>query len=636
MSSPSAQNAHHDVGLSAHQMSATFADHLDLDAAHSASVITEGLNSAAVALGAEPTSILDLGAGTGTGTLALARRFPNARVDSLDHSKDLLTRLAASAASAGFATRVHTHQIDLDEDWTGAVPANVDLVWASLSLHHVEDPARVLRQAFTALRPGGAIVVTEMTGASLYEPGDLGSGQAGLAGRLVTALAAEGYPATADWSQQLSAAGFDLGQRHDHTVTVAGDTVEGAQYLVPQLRAWRERLTSGLTAEDRAGLDRAIADLDTGSSQIVQASGRAVWVAVRPTGTPFPTGNGGHVVDATSTSTSVPAGFSARLEAEVVVVGGGAAGLAAAVALARSRRRVIVVDAGEPRNAVAHGAHNLLGNEGISPLEFLARGRAEAEAYGVRFLSGRATGASGTIDDFTIEVDGGDRHVRARRVVLAGGLIDDLPDVPGVREAWGTSVLHCPFCHGWEIRDQRIGILTRDEIAIHHAMLFRQLSDDVTLFLHGAGEPTEEQWDQLAALNVRVVRPRVARLIIEGRQVKAVQIEGGTQFEMDAVVVAPHYNVRTELFEALGGEATPTPFGRQIAADQRGGTAIPGVFAAGNASEPMAMLVASTASGVTTGSAVHGSLAFADLALAVNRRRAPSMATMAPQDTTRF
>ncbi|TFD05922.1 FAD-dependent oxidoreductase [Cryobacterium sp. TMT1-66-1] len=125
------------------------------------------------------------------------------------------------------------------------------------------------------------------------------------------------------------------------------------------------------------------------------------------------------------------------LQADVVVVGGGPAGLVAAVALGLSRRSVIVVDTGQPRNAPADGAHNVLGQEGVSPLELLARGRAEAEAYGARIVSGVATGASGTLDDFTVEANGGAVQVRARRVILATGLVDDLPAVPGVTEAWG-------------------------------------------------------------------------------------------------------------------------------------------------------------------------------------------------------
>lgn len=480
-------------------------------------------------------------------------------------------------------------------------------------------------------------MVSEMTGTLAYAPHDLNSGTAGLADSVVSAFTAAGYPTTADWSREIEDAGFGTVRRYDHTIAVTGDTENGARYLSGQFHALRDRLTSALSPANRTGLDSVIAALEAGSSTIVQSSDRVIWVAVRPSKTTSAVEGVRVTADEDKdTSGSRSQKENTAIEADVAIVGGGVAGLSASVALARSRRSVVLIDAGQPRNAVAHGAHNVLGNEGISPLELLARGRAEAEAYGVHILQGQATGASGRIDDFTIEVDGGLHRVHARRVILAGGLIDDLPDVPGIQEGWGSSVLHCPFCHGWEIRDQRIGILTRGEVAIHHAMLFRELSDNVTVFLHGAAEPTEEQWHQLAALNVRVVHPRVDKLILEGSQVKAVQIEGGRKFEMDAVVVAPKYNVRTELFEALGGEATSTPFGIQIQADANGGTSVPGAFTAGNTGQPMAMLVAATASGVTTGSAVHGSLAFADLNVAVERRRAPFSAAMEAENTTRI
>lgn len=329
--------------------------------------------------------------------------------------------------------------------------------------------------------------------------------------------------------------------------------------------------------------------------------------------------------NATATATLNP---TARLSADAVVVGGGAAGLAAAIALGRSRRNVVLIDAGEPRNAPSVGAHNVLGHEGISPLELLARGRSEAEGYGVRIVPGRATGASGALDAFTIEVDGGALHVDARRVILATGLVDDLPDVPGVREAWGHSVLHCPFCHGWEVRDKRIAVLGRNENAVHQVMLFRQLSERVTLFLHDAPEPTDEQWEQLAALGVGVVTPRVERVVVAGSQVTAVEIEGGRPFVVDAVVVAPRFIASTSLYEALGGERTITPFGEQVTAEGRGATAIPGVYVAGNTGDPMAMIAGAAASGVMAGAATHGDLAAADLAALVHARTRPFSAAM--------
>lgn len=601
-----------------------FADYLELEATLSEPVLNAALDEASAASAAEPSFIVDLGAGTGAGTIALASRFPNAQVHSIDISAELLERLDASSAAAGVADRVEAHLADLDGGWPAALPGGADLVWAALSLHHVSDPARVLRQAFEVLRPGGVLVLTETTDRPRFDPGDLGSGRDGLQERLTVRSAEHGPPASADWSAMLGESGFALMRHHESALTVSASSDDGARYLAMHLRSHRGRLAETLSVEDLAGLDAAIEDIEAGTSELSMASGRAVWVAARPDH-PAPRAatesDARHPGTARGTGEARSTHDTASTTADVAVVGGGSAGLAAAVALARSRRDVVVIDAGEPRNAPAEGAHNVLGQEGISPLELLARGRAEAEAYGVRIVSGRATDASGSIDDFTIEVDHGAHRVRARRVILATGLVDDLPPIPGVEQAWGRTVLHCPFCHGWEVRDQRIAILTRDEVAVHHAMMFRQLSDQVTLFLHDAADPTEEQWEQLAALNVSVVRPRVERLIVDGAHVQAVEIEGGRTFDTDAVVIAPRFNARTELYETLGGQPETTPFGQQLPADPRGVTAVPGLWAAGNAAQPMAMVAASAASGVMTGAAVHGDLGFADLNRAVQARR---------------
>src|SRR5690606_28660626 len=160
------------------------------------------------------------------------------------------------------------------------------------------------------------------------------------------------------------------------------------------------------------------------------------------------------------------------------------------------------------------------------------------------------------------------------------------------------------------------------ELAMHQVMLFSQLSDRVTVFLNDAPEPSDEQWEQLAAMNVSVVRPRVERLVVEGTQVRAIEIDGGDTVDTDAVVVAPRFNARTELFELLGGVAEQTPVGVQIPADPRGMTPVPGVWVAGNAGQPMAMVMASAASGVMTGAAVHGDLTLADLSESVRLRAA--------------
>ena len=218
-------------------------------------------------------------------------------------------------------------------------------------------------------------------------------------------------------------------------------------------------------------------------------------------------------------------GRPGRDSVEVVVVGGGAAGLSAAKILARSCRSVLVVDAGAPRNAPAEGVHNYLYAEGTSPQRLRETGRAEALAYDVEVVDGTATAATVLPQPepggprFTVgvrTVDGATRTVQARRLVLATGLVDVLPDVAGLRERWGRDVLHCPFCHGWEVRDQAIGVIGTNPMALHQVMLFRRLTEDVVYFQHTAPDPTEEQREQLAALGVEHVAGEVAAVQTAG------------------------------------------------------------------------------------------------------------------------
>jgi len=153
---------------------------------------------------------------------------------------------------------------------------------------------------------------------------------------------------------------------------------------------------------------------------------------------------------------------------DVVVVGGGAAGLGGALMLGRSRRSVLVVDAGEPRNAPASGVHGFLTRDGVSPAALLQVGREEVRGYGARVLDGRVASAESVDGGFTVTLEDG-RRVGARRLLVTTGLVDELPDVPGVRERWGRDVLHCPYCHGWEVRDQPIGVLASGPMAVHRA-----------------------------------------------------------------------------------------------------------------------------------------------------------------------
>ena len=259
----------------------TMAELLDLDAVLGSTVLAEALDAAAAALGHEPRSIADLGAGTGTGSLALATRFPGAQVHSLDATASMLDRLTASATDAGVGHRVTAHLVDLDGDWPAVLPEQVDLAWAALSLHHVTDPARVLRQAYGALRPGGVLVVTEMSGARL-DPADLGSGRDGLGDRVTAALASHGYPVTAEWTTALAEACFAPVERRETSFVASATTPDGARYLALQLSKNRDRTADDLSAEDLAALDTVILALAAGTSEVRTTSGRVFWVAVRP------------------------------------------------------------------------------------------------------------------------------------------------------------------------------------------------------------------------------------------------------------------------------------------------------------------------------------------------------------------
>lgn len=316
---------------------------------------------------------------------------------------------------------------------------------------------------------------------------------------------------------------------------------------------------------------------------------------------------------------NTPVSVSA-LTHDVAVVGAGAAGLSAAVALARSLRSVVLVDAGSPRNAHATGAHNVLGREGIPPLELLAAGRQEAEAYGVEVRDDAVLTVARSGDGFDLRLHAGEA-LRVRRLVLATGLVDQLPDVPGVRELWGRSVLHCPYCHGWEVRGQRIGVLATSPMSVHQALLFRQLSPHVTLFLHTVDELDDGAWEQLAALDVEVVTGVVDRLRVASGTLRAVVLADGHEQRVDAVVVAPRFEARGDLYRQLGGEVNEHPMsGTFVETDPMGRTAVAGVWAAGNARDLQAMVSAASADGVRAGAAVNADLVAEDAAAAVQAR----------------
>lgn len=293
---------------------------------------------------------------------------------------------------------------------------------------------------------------------------------------------------------------------------------------------------------------------------------------------------------------------------DVLIIGGGAAGLSAAVTLARSLRKVLVVDAGQPRNAPAHAAHNLLGREGINPLDLLSLGRQEALAYGAEIVNDEATRVRRDGSAFVVSLAGGS-EVSGRRLLLATGLVDQLPDVPGLREQWGSRVLHCPYCHGYEVRGQRIAVLaTAPPMAVHQALLFRQLSDHVTVLLHEQSGLDPDGTEQLGARGVPLIQGAVERIEDAGEELDVVFADG-RRLSVDALVVQPRMYARGDLYAQLGGRLTDHPMGHFIETGLLGRTPIDGVWAAGNASDLSAMVSVASGEGTMAAAAINADLA---------------------------
>lgn len=310
---------------------------------------------------------------------------------------------------------------------------------------------------------------------------------------------------------------------------------------------------------------------------------------------------------------------------DVVVIGGGAAGLSGALALGRSRRSVLVIDAGEPRNAPAAHAHNYLGREGISPLELLEIGRAEVTAYGVEVVTDRVVGLSGEADAFLVTTADG-RRFGARRVLTTGGVVDELPDVPGLAARWGVDVLHCPYCHGWEVRDQKIAVLGSGPMAAHQGLLFSQLSDDVVVVLHDGVEIADEEMEKLSVIGVRFEHGTPQEVVTDGDALVGLRLADGSVLERQAIVVASKPHVRANYLAPLG--IKPQPFemggavlGSVLTVEPTGATAVPGVFAAGNATDLSMTLMASAAHGNRVGAWINADLLTADATEAVRAQR---------------
>ncbi|RDG37488.1 NAD(P)/FAD-dependent oxidoreductase [Streptomyces corynorhini] len=330
-----------------------------------------------------------------------------------------------------------------------------------------------------------------------------------------------------------------------------------------------------------------------------------------------------------------PGRRSAADRYDVVVIGGGAAGLGGALTLARARRSVLVVDEGRPRNAPASGIHGYLGLDGTPPAELLAAGRREVTGYGGEIVTGTVATAQRLADGAGFRVVTADgSSVTAARLLVTTGLTDELPQVPGLAARWGREVLHCPYCHGWEVRDEPIGILSSGPFGVDQALMWRQWSKDVTLFLHTGPEPSDEEYERLAAREIAVVDGEVTGVEVTGDRLAGIRLADGRTLPCRAVVVAPRFTARAAFLAGLGLDVTERErsghvFATHIAAGPAGATGVPGVWVAGNVTDPTAQVNAAAVGGNLAGAAINADLTAEETDLAVAERRASATVTPA-------
>ena len=302
---------------------------------------------------------------------------------------------------------------------------------------------------------------------------------------------------------------------------------------------------------------------------------------------------------------------------DVVIIGGGAAGLSAALVLARARRTVAVVDAGEPRNAPAAHMQGFLSRDGIPPSRFLAAGREEVAGYGGRLVAGRVTGVEevGRLGFQARLADG--QQLMSRRLLLATGLRDEIPDVPGLRERWGRDVLHCPYCHGYEVRDQPVAVLGGSPEAVMHAQLVRQWTSDVVLFSH-TDTLTPDQRDQLAARRIGVVDGVVARVALVDDVLRGLELEDGRAVPRAVVFVRPRFVPNSDLVRSIGCAVDHDGWAKT---DPTGRTTVAGVWVAGNLANPRAQVITAAGEGSAAAIAINNDLVEEDVERAVRRVR---------------
>jgi thioredoxin reductase len=292
---------------------------------------------------------------------------------------------------------------------------------------------------------------------------------------------------------------------------------------------------------------------------------------------------------------------------DVIIIGGSFAGLAAALNLGRAKRNVTILDTGLPRNRYATHAHGLLGHDGKAPSQILAEAREQLAPYDtVRFQEARAEAITGAADDFSVVTADG-ATLKARRLLLSYGITDLLLSIPGFADCWGKSVIHCPYCHGYEYAGQRWGLIYSTAMSLHATQLYGDWTSQITLFTDGHEIPEAER-SKLDKRAVRVIDGKVTGIHHQDGQLSAVTTKDGTSTELDALFAHPRIKPSSNLHEQLGLATVETPFGIALEVDDKQKTSRDGVYAAGDLVSPMHSLTIAVYTGATAGVSAQQSM----------------------------
>ena len=305
-----------------------------------------------------------------------------------------------------------------------------------------------------------------------------------------------------------------------------------------------------------------------------------------------------------------------KSEWDVVVIGGSAAGLSAALMLGRARRRVLVVDGGEPRNRFAAHMQGVLGHDGTDPRQLIATGRVEAARYGVEFLDGFVERVDEHRRGLTVTTLVG-QVLWCRALIAASGIEDRLPDIPGLAERWGASVLHCPYCHGWEVQDRRLGVLGTVPMGLHQAELVRQWSDQVVFFTAGAGELDAVTEARLRGRGIELVASPVVEITGDRDVGLGVRTADGAIVAVHALFTVGRPQPRDGFLMGLRLDRTDTPLGSFVKVDATGRTSHDRIWAAGNVADPAQNVPMAISSGAMAGAMANMTLVHDDFDLAM-------------------